>query len=164
MPPKTDAPRRMPGGQATKRSIAWDLELLSRHWRARLDEVFKQEQQTYAKWRTLRVLRELGAEARQRDLAAAMGIEEPGLVRLLDALEQEGLLGRETSRQDRRANFLRLHPRGLEAVTDGERLAAALLDEIFMDASQEELEVCVRVVKHALDRLHGRDPRAGREP
>ena len=49
---------------------------------------------TEATWRPLAYVGRLGEGVRQRELAAALGIEGPSLVRLLDNLERRGLIER----------------------------------------------------------------------
>ena len=49
---------------------------------------------------------------RQTDLAAALDIEGPSLVRLLDALERQGLVERCGEPDDRRVKTLRMTPAG----------------------------------------------------
>jgi DNA-binding MarR family transcriptional regulator len=64
---------------------------------------------------------------RQSDIAAALGVQRPNFVSLMDELERRGLAERLRSGADRRANALRLTPSG-----------AALLDRaIGAQAAQE---------------------------
>jgi len=58
---------------------------------------------TEATWRPLRLCRRLGAGVRQKELAAALGIEGPSLVRAADNLERRGLIERREHETDRPA-------------------------------------------------------------
>lgn len=151
--------RRLPGEEDPRGALSQDAQLFARRWRLVLDLALKDSGQTFARWRTLHVLKELGDGASQRDLASAMGIEEPGLVRLLDALEAGRLLQRKVSRQDRRSKLLALLPAGRQAVAAGEQAAARLLDEVFEGIAQADVAACARVFRQALAKLD--DERAG---
>ena len=82
---------------------------------------------TPAQFSTLVLIRE-NPGRRQSDVAAALGIQRPNFVSLMDGLEKRGLAERVRSGQDRRANALRLAPAG-----------AALLERALgVQAEQEE--------------------------
>jgi DNA-binding MarR family transcriptional regulator len=68
---------------------------------------------------------------RQSDIAAALGVQRPNFVSLMDELERRGLAERLRSGADRRANALRLTPFG-----------AALLDRAL--AAQAAQEAAIR--------------------
>ena len=70
---------------------------------------------TEATWRPLVYVARLGAGVRQKELAVALGIEGPSLVRLLDGLERRGLIERREDGSDRRA-------RGIHLTADGRAL------------------------------------------
>src|SRR3546814_1064441 len=63
---------------------------------------------TEATWRPLAYVGRLGDGVRQKDLATALGIEGPSLVRLLDTLERRGLVERREDDADRRARGIHL--------------------------------------------------------
>jgi DNA-binding MarR family transcriptional regulator len=68
---------------------------------------------------------------RQSDVAAALGVQRPNFVSLMDELERRGLAERLRSGADRRANALRLTPSG-----------AALLERAH--GAQEAQEAAIR--------------------
>jgi DNA-binding MarR family transcriptional regulator len=70
---------------------------------------------------------------RQSDIAAALGVQRPNFVALMDELERRGLAERLRSGADRRANALRLT-----------RAGVALLDRAL--AAQGEQEAAIRAV------------------
>jgi MarR family transcriptional regulator for hemolysin len=82
--------------------------LLSRKWRARVDEALRPTGLTLARSTVLYWVDEIGEGATQRELADIMGIEGPTLVRLLHALEAQGLIERVPMPGDRRAKGIRL--------------------------------------------------------
>src|SRR4029453_11870492 len=67
---------------------------------------------TEATWRPLAYVGRLGDGVRQKELAAALGIEGPSLVRLLDSLERRGLIERREDEYDRRARGIHLPQAG----------------------------------------------------
>jgi MarR family transcriptional regulator, transcriptional regulator for hemolysin len=152
-PARREAGRQRLENEDVRRALADDVMTLARRWRAALDQAMKESGQTFARWRTLDALNELGDGASQRDLAHAMGIEEPGLVRLLDALEEAGLLERRVSPQDRRSKLLVLSPEGRRMVESGEQAAERLLGAMFSNASNKDVETCARVLRLALEQL-----------
>ena len=78
---------------------------------------------TPAQFSTLALIRDTPGR-RQSDIAAALGIQRPNFVSLLDALERRGLAERVRSGEDRRANALRLTPAGAELLTRAIRVQA----------------------------------------
>ncbi len=122
-------------------------------WRQQIDIEFKQHGGlTASKWRPLFMLGRLGDGVRQKDLAAALSIEGPSLVRLLDDLEAHRLIERRADPGDRRAKTIHLTLegwdayRGLREITG--KFAAHFLDGI----SDEEFHICIGV----LDRIEAR--------
>jgi len=96
--------------------LMYQLMVMSRKWRAYLDGKFSSEGLTDATWRTLWHLAKLGNGVNQKELASALGIEGPSLVRLLDSLSDKGLLERCDDPHDGRAKLLNLTPHGAELV------------------------------------------------
>lgn len=89
-----------------KWEIGVQLVQLGRGWRRVLDEELAGYGLTDATWRPLFYLGQLGDGIRQTELADAMGIQGPSLVRLLDNLERDGLIARREDQGDRRAKTL----------------------------------------------------------
>jgi len=152
----TDALDEFYASEDPRRALAREIMRFSRRWRVVLDQALKDTGQTYARWRTLYFLDAVRDSVTQRELAALMGIEEPGLVRLLDALEKAGLVERQPSRLDRRSKLVRLRPAGREALESGRKAASQLLDEVFSTATEEDVACCGRVIEQALAELDAR--------
>ncbi|MFT8246996.1 MarR family winged helix-turn-helix transcriptional regulator [Roseomonas sp. BN140053] len=133
-----------------------ELRRVFHKWRTRCDTEMRSAGMTLARARTLALLQEEGG-IMQRDLLAQLAVEHSTLVRLLDALEAQGLIRREPVSGDRRANHVSLTPAGQpvarEALALLERLRAVALRAIPPD----DLHAAVRVL-HAissnLDRGH----------
>lgn len=82
---------------------------------------------------------------RQKDLAEIVGIESSTLVRLIDALDQAGLIKRQTD-EDRRAKILCITPRGRAVVKKVETASARVRRQILADISDEELMLALNVI------------------
>ena len=80
-----------------------DLARLVRIWRALIDHRLKPLELTQTHWVTLHNIHQLPPDQSQIQLAKAIGIEQPSLVRTLDQLEEKGLISRQTCASDRRA-------------------------------------------------------------
>lgn len=85
-----------------------DLARLVRVWRALIDHRLKPLELTQTHWVTLHNIHQLPPEQSQIQLAKAIGIEQPSLVRTLDQLEEKGLISRQTCANDRRAKRIKL--------------------------------------------------------
>ena len=77
---------------------------------------------------------------RLRDLADASVLTRSGMSRLVDRLEQAGLVGRETAAEDARGAYAVLTPAGRERLAVAERDNIALVQKCFLSLySGEEL-------------------------
>jgi MarR family transcriptional regulator for hemolysin len=97
-------------------------------------------------------------EMRQRELAQQLGLEGSAVVRLLDSLEQRGLVRRVEDPKDRRAKLLDLTSDGIALAERVSQIAVALRLDLFRDISEDEIEVTYRVLyqlSQKLDELGG---------
>jgi MarR family transcriptional regulator for hemolysin len=94
------------------------ISLIARRLRQAVDVELRAYGLTEATWRPLVYVARLGAGVRQKELAVALGIEGPSLVRLLDGLERRGLIERRADGTDRRA-------RGIHLTADGRACSGA---------------------------------------
>lgn len=118
---------------------------VTRRWRKLLDERLKDLGVTQARWTTMVYLQKGGEGLTQRELARLMAIENPTLVRLLDSLEQQGLIERRPCPNDRRARRLHLTPDGTEFMNVLNERAAKLREEMLEGISDEDIEGAVKV-------------------
>src|ERR1700760_1277482 len=88
---------------------------------------------TPAQFSTLVVIDE-NPERRQSDIAAALGIQRPNFVALMDELERRGLAERVRSGADRRSNALALTAAG-----------ATLLQEALATQAEQEAAISARI-------------------
>lgn len=118
---------------------------VTRRWRKLLDERLKDLGVTQARWTTMVYLQQGGEGLTQRELARLMAIENPTLVRLLDSLEQQGLIERRPCPNDRRARRLHLTSDGTEFMNVLTERAARLREEMLDGISDEDIESAVKV-------------------
>jgi MarR family transcriptional regulator for hemolysin len=92
--------------------LGYRISLITRRWRAVIDAELEGFGLSEATWRPLLVLALRKGAPRQRDLAEALQIGCPALVRLLDNLEAKKLIERIDVDDDRRAKQVMLTPEG----------------------------------------------------
>jgi MarR family transcriptional regulator for hemolysin len=116
-----------------------------------LDERLKDLGVTQARWSTMVYLEKGGEGLTQRELASLMAIENPTLVRLLDSLEQQGLIERRPCPNDRRARRLHLTNAGRAFMDDLSERAEVLREEMLEGISDKEIECTVKVFHKILE-------------
>ncbi|MGB7801503.1 transcriptional regulator SlyA [Buttiauxella sp.] len=115
-----------------------DLARLVRIWRALIDHRLKPLELTQTHWVTLHNIHQLPPEQSQIQLAKAIGIEQPSLVRTLDQLEEKGLISRQTCANDRRAKRIKLTERAEPIINEMETVIRKTRTEILLGISSEE--------------------------
>ena len=135
------------------------LGLVARLWRAEIDRRLATIGFTESRWLTLLHLSRLPETATQRELAEAIGVQGPTLVRTLDRLEAEGLIERRAEAADRRTKSVHLRAEAGPVLDRIEETAAAVRAEIFSDISPTEVTTCLKVFEQISDKLGG-TPRA----
>ncbi|MGE5477178.1 MAG: MarR family winged helix-turn-helix transcriptional regulator [Bacteroidales bacterium] len=144
--------------QRTPRQIfGYRLGVLARHWRQQVDNAVKVLDLTEATWRPLLHLGHLGDGIRQKDLAQSLGIEGSTLVRLLDALEERGLLRREDG-HDRRCKLISLTPEGRALMLRTREIVTRLEEDMLGGLDDAEMATLIRL----LDRVDVRLENDGR--
>ncbi|WP_166268717.1 transcriptional regulator SlyA [Marinobacter caseinilyticus] len=118
---------------------------VTRRWRKLLDERLKDLGVTQARWTTMVYLQRGGEGLTQRELASLMAIENPTLVRLLDSLEEQGLIQRRPCQNDRRARRLHLTESGESFMDDLNDRAKSLRDEMLEGVSEDDIDVALKV-------------------
>mgnify|MGYP003831358411 CR=1 FL=1 len=140
-------------------SVASLLALTGRLWRTNCTERLKGLNQSEARWSALFVIADAQGGIIQTHLAERLGIQGPTLVRLLDALEKEGLVSRHTVFNDRRANMIALEPKGRATLDVSDDLVARMRSELFAGVTEAELTTTLRVLRHLSHQL-GPEPHA----
>ncbi|KFC81356.1 transcriptional regulator [Buttiauxella agrestis ATCC 33320] len=117
-----------------------------RIWRALIDHRLKPLELTQTHWVTLHNIHQLPPEQSQIQLAKAIGIEQPSLVRTLDQLEEKGLISRQTCANDRRAKRIKLTERADPIITEMETVIKKTRDEILLGISPEEQTLLLNLI------------------
>jgi MarR family transcriptional regulator for hemolysin len=120
---------------------------LSRRLRQAVDAEMRLIGLTEATWRPLIYLRSLGDGVRQKELATAMSIEGPSLVRLLDSLERRGFIERREDENDRRARGIHLTRAGRDLAVRAARIGNGLQKRLMDSVPAADLEICERVLE-----------------
>lgn len=121
------------------------LAHMSRGWRAELDRRLADLGLSQARWLVLLHLARFQEAPTQRELAQSVGVEGPTLARLLDSLENQGLVRRQAVLEDRRAKKILLCDTARPLIEKIETIATALRHELFVGINEEDLRVCMRV-------------------
>lgn len=101
---------------------------------------------TEATWRPLVYVRRLGDGVRQKELATALSIEGPSLVRLLDNLERRGLIERREDEADRRARGIHLTRAGRDLARRAAKVGGEIQARLLANVPAAELEACQRAL------------------
>ncbi len=82
----------------------------------------------------------------QTELACELELEQATLVRLLDRMEENGLIIRQPDPRDRRAKLVALTPHGEEQAAFVQRIADQVRERIFEDADTSALIQAIAVM------------------
>lgn len=119
--------------------IGADLSRVVRMWRSLIDHRLKPLKLTQTHWITLHNISQLPPEQSQIQLAKAIGIEQPSLVRTLDQLEEKKLISRHTCANDRRAKRIKLTPESEPFIKTVDEVIDNTRKEILGNITQDEL-------------------------
>ncbi|WP_251309747.1 transcriptional regulator SlyA [Halomonas sp. NCCP-2165] len=144
-------------------NIGFRLSRLPRLWRAILDQRLAPLGLTQTRWVTLYHLWRLGDGQPQCDLARAIGVEAPSLVRTLDQLAEQGLVERCPCDQDRRTKRIYLTEAATPLLRQIDAVVAEARQEMLAGLSDDEVYqldgLLARIEENGL-RLQGRDGEA----
>ena len=128
-------------------NLGSDLARLVRVWRALIDHRLKPLEMTQTHWVTLHNINRLPPEQSQIQLAKAIGIEQPSLVRTLDQLEEKGLITRHTCASDRRAKRIKLTDAATPIIGEVENVIDSTRREILAGISPQEVELLTKLIE-----------------
>ena len=126
-----------------------------RQWRRAADLRLQPFDLTEATWLPLLRIARAPAPPRQKDLAAAMFVDGSSVVRLLDNLEQAGLIQRKEGETDRRAKTIHLTPRGRAIADRAETVARRVRQDALAGLSDKDIATTIRVLEHISRALEG---------
>lgn len=132
------------------------LSLLPRNYwllRAVVDGHLEPMGLSNAQWRPLLLLWEAPRPMTQVQIARALGMESPSLVRLLDRLAGKGWIARRNCPGDRRAYHVELTPSARALCTRIDRTLARLRAAILQDFAQPDLEQAIAIMERLYARL-----------
>ena len=121
-------------------TIGFRIARLPHLWRSILDRRLAPLGLTQTRWVTLYHLWRLGEGHPQCDLARAIGVEAPSLVRTLGQLEEQGLVERRACDNDRRSKRIYLTPAAMPLLEQIDSVAQQARNEMFAGLSEENLE------------------------
>ena len=125
----------------------------ARKWTAYIDRTIRKATgHTRAHWQTLFALAFVPDPTPVLELSKRVGVRWPTLVRTLNALEEEGLVVREQSREDRRSTLVGITDAGREVVDRVQDVLDPTRSTLLDSLSDSELVETERVLKkfHAL--------------
>ncbi|MBC8943863.1 MULTISPECIES: transcriptional regulator SlyA [Xenorhabdus] len=128
-------------------TLGSDLARLVRVWRALIDHRLKPLKLTQTHWVTLYNISLLPPEQSQIQLAKAIGIEQPSLVRTLDQLEEKKLITRHTCANDRRAKRIKLTEESENFIKEVDSVIGLTRKEILEGITHDELILLASVIK-----------------
>lgn len=123
-----------------------DISTLTRKMRTVFDNMVREKGLTFSRARLLRRLGTAGAGASQRLLAEELEIGGATLVRLLDNLEQSGLIARTAVEGDRRAHQIVLTEAGEQQAAQVGSVAGVFRESILDGIDPVDIETVRKVV------------------
>lgn len=127
-------------------TLGSDLARLVRVWRALIDHRLKPLALTQTHWVTLHSINRLPPEQSQIQLAKAIGIEQPSLVRTLDQLEEKGLITRHTCANDRSAKRIKLTEAADPIIREVDSVISSTRGEILSGITTDEVQLLVGLI------------------
>jgi MarR family transcriptional regulator for hemolysin len=90
----------------------------------------------------------------QQDMANFMGKDKSTILRLIDSLEEKGLLRRVADTTDRRKNFLMITKKGNAVISEYLKIEFKLNEDLLEGLSQAEIDLFCKIVSHIQNRAH----------
>nr|WP_293243111.1 MarR family transcriptional regulator [Panacagrimonas sp.] len=136
------------------------LSLLPRnYWRLRnvIDAHLEPMGLSSGQWRPLLLLNDAPAPMTQVQMARALGLESPTVVRLIDRLTEKGWILRRNCPGDRRAYHIELTDSARRLCADIEKILMRLRATVLADFTKAELEQAVTFMERIQSRLESLD-------
>jgi DNA-binding MarR family transcriptional regulator len=113
---------------------------------------------TKAQWRVLAWLKRTGDGARQVELAEGLDVEPITLCRMIDRLEEAGLVERRRDESDRRAWRIHLTPAAAPMLVKLEEMGLAFNADMLAGISEADRETVLRVLGQMRSNLEQTEP------
>jgi len=134
---------------AASRSPGRLLRRLDKIMSAHVQSKFDGFDLTFQQWIALRVVRD-GIVSNAGELAADLGITTGATTRMIDQLEEKGLLTRDRTSEDRRVVRLGITPAGRLAAKELQDHVVSAWNEVLVDFAQEEADQLVLLLTKLL--------------
>lgn len=118
--------------------------------------------QTRGRWETLFAIGFSDAPVTNNDLSERMNLQWPTLVRVLDALERDGLIVRTENKADKRSRLISLTDAGRRIVREIQPILDTARREVLSDLDDDELVLCEALLERIARRTN-RWREAGKE-
>jgi MarR family transcriptional regulator for hemolysin len=128
---------------------------LARRWRNQINDGLREIGQSHARWITLTWVSILEGKANLGELAGRIGVELPTLIRLLNRLEEEGLVERVSLRGYGRAKTVRMTPAGDAVLVELNRITRSVRSNFLNAADDADLAKCIDVFDALLEAEEG---------
>jgi DNA-binding MarR family transcriptional regulator len=116
----------------------------------RVETAFNKHEVTFVQWIILMQLRD-GLASTSAEIARDMCHDSGALTRVIDQLEQRGLIARRRSQLDRRTIELMLTDAGLATVNALVPMVVGLLNDALADFTQDEAQTFTRLLNKFID-------------
>ncbi len=127
-------------------SFVAEVSLVSRRWRAHMDERLNRIGLTHARCYILFCLAQFPDGLCQRELADKAGIECPTLVRHIDILEHQGLISRAPNTSARRVKRTQLTPNAVRLLDEIEAIYRADQTAMLEGLNSHDIATCAEVL------------------
>lgn len=127
-------------------AFTMELSTAARKMRNLFDSRVRERGLTLARARVL-VLLTQQRDWNQRELADALEIEHPSVVRLLDGLEKQGLIYRSAVESDRRAKRIELTDEAQAQVRELQEITRHMRSELLQRVDRQSLETALSVLQ-----------------
>jgi DNA-binding MarR family transcriptional regulator len=117
---------------------------------------FATEQVSFMQWMVLANLARF-EHLNATELSAETCHDMGALTRIVDGLEEAGLVRRERSERDRRVVEIALTPEGRRQLQGGKRLVVELLNSLLTPFSRQEVETLIALLQRMMGRLQEAD-------
>lgn len=134
-------------------SLGSTLMRVARCWRREIDSTLQSHGLSQTMVMPLIVLNRAACPVRQGLIADEIGVEGPSLVRVIDALERDGLISRVCDLSDRRAKMVALTAAGKDKAAEIEIILADIRNELTADIDPESLATTLDVMQQLLGKL-----------
>lgn len=136
----------MPDFNEARAAFGTLLGQTSRLWRRAVDRSLQPFGLTEASWLPLIHLARTPEPMRQKQIAAVLSLDGSAVVRLLDMLEDQGLVERNED-TDRRAKAITLTAAGLKIAEATEAAATAVREDALAGISEDDMRTTIRVLR-----------------